>query len=476
MPSDSQNLLVTRFAPSPTGLLHLGNARTALLNYLAARKAGGRFILRVEDTDEARSSEDFMTALFADLHWLGLEWDEGPDIGGPHASYRQQQRRAIYDEWLSRLDAAGLTYPCFCTPAELNISRKRQLASGQPPRYAGTCRHLTAAERAAREKEGRRPALRFAVPGAETIRFEDRVRGPQAIESGTIGDFPVRRADGGAVFFFCNAVDDALMGVTDVLRGDDHLANTPRQLLVLRALGLAAPRYGHLPLLLDPDGAPQSKRRGSVTISGLRSRGYLPGAIVNYLLRLGHHGAPDGWLEPADMARHFDASRLGRAPAHFDPEQLDHWQREAVLRLDPAAAVRWLAAALPADWDEARRASVAGLLKGNVLLPEDAREWLDVLAGELPPPGPEDARMLAEAGPEFFEAALDGYAEAGGDLAALADRLKRRTGRKGKALFMPLRLALTGRHDGPELAALVAAMPESLVRDRLAGASRLGSH
>jgi glutamyl-tRNA synthetase len=282
----------------------------------------------------------------------------------------------------------------------------------------------------------------------------------------------VRRADGGAVFFFCNAVDDALMGVTDVLRGDDHLSNTPRQLLLLEALGLRAPRYGHLPLLLDAGGAPQSKRRGSVTIRELRERGYLAGAIANYLLRLGHHGAPDDWVEPGEMPRHFDSGKLGRAPAHFDPVQLDHWQREAVRRLDPAGAARWLAAEFPADWPEARRAEVAALLRGNLLLPRDARDWLAVLGGALPPLPPDAARAIEEAGPAFFDAAIASYAEAGADLAALAERLKSRTGRKGKALFMPLRFALTGRHDGPELAALLTAMPQSLVRERLAGAAR----
>jgi glutamyl-tRNA synthetase len=263
------------------------------------------------------------------------------------------------------------------------------------------------------------------------------------------------------------------MGVTDVLRGDDHLSNTPRQLLLLRALGLAAPRYGHLPLLLDAGGAPQSKRRGSVTIAELKERGYLAAAVCNHLLRLGHHGAPDDWIDPPELPRHFDAGKLGRAPAHFDPVQLDHWQREAVRRLSTEAAARWLEAVFPADWTPERRAQVSELLKGNVLLPGDARDWLAVFGGSLPPLPPDAASAIAEAGPAFFDAALASYAETGADLAALADRLRSRTGRKGKALFMPLRLALTGRHDGPELAAILAAMPQSLVRDRLAGASRL---
>jgi glutamyl-tRNA synthetase len=467
--------VVTRFAPSPTGAIHPGNARTALFSWLLARSRDGRFILRIEDTDRERGSDAFATGQLADLDWLGLAFDAGPGREDARGPYRQSARGAIYADHLARLEREGRAYPCYCSAAELDASRRAQLAAGRPPRYAGTCRGLTDAERAARAAAGRPAALRFAIPDAPTVRWDDIVRGPQEIDAATIGDFVLRRADGSAVFFFCNAVDDALMGVTDVLRGDDHLANTPRQLLLLEALGLPAPRYGHLPLLLDAGGAPQSKRRGSVTIGELRSRGYLAAAVLNYLLRLGHHGAPDGWVDPPAMPRHFRTDKLGRAPAHFDPVQLDHWQREAVRRLDADAAARWLDAEWPADWPAARRAEVAALLRGNVLLPAQARDWLAVLAGPLPPLAPDAASAIEEAGPAFFDAALASYREAGADLGALADRLKARTGRKGKALFMPLRFALTGRHDGPELAALLAAMPESVVCRRLADASRPGA-
>ena len=468
-----ESAIVTRFAPSPTGALHPGNARTALFSFLLARHAGGRFILRVEDTDRERGSEDFVATQLSELAWLGIGWDAGPDRDDGRGPYRQSERAAIYGGLYERLEKSGHAYPCFCTPAELDVARRTQIAAGEPPRYPGTCRALDAAGRTARVAAGRKPGLRFAVPGPELIRFDDLVRGPQAVEAATLGDFLVRRADGGAMFFFCNAVDDALMGVTQVLRGDDHLSNTPRQLLVLRSLGLVAPRYGHLPLLLDAGGAPQSKRRGSITLGELRRQGYLASAAGNYLLRLGHHGAPDEWIDPAEFAQHFHADRLGRAPAHFDPAQLDHWQREAVRRLDGDAAVAWLAPEFPADWPDPQRRAAALLLQGNVLLPRDARAWLSVLAGELPPLDPDARRAITEAGTAFFDAALASYAEAGTDLRALAERLKARTGRKGASLYMPLRFALTGRPDGPELAALLAAIPESLVRDRLAGAARM---
>ncbi len=468
-----ETAVVTRFAPSPTGALHPGNARTALFSFLFARGRGGRFILRIEDTDRERGSDDFVAAQIADLEWLGIDWDAGPDRDDGRGPYRQSERGELYGTLFERLEREGHAYPCYCTPTELEVARKTQQAAGQPPRYAGTCRELDSIARAERAASGRSAALRFRIPASETIRFDDLVRGPQVVESAALGDFVVRRADGGAVFFFCNAVDDALMGVTQVLRGDDHLSNTPRQLLVLRALGLDAPRYGHLPLLLDAGGAPQSKRRGSVTLAELRNRGYLAAAVGNLLLRLGHHGAPDEWVDPGDFPRHFHADRLGRAPAHFDEAQLEHWQREALRRLDAESASRWLASEFPAEWSAERRTSVANLLKGNLLLPGDAREWIAVLGGTLPPLAPEAAKAVTEAGPEFFDAALASFTETGADLRTLAERLKSRTGRKGAALYMPLRFALTGRHDGPELAALLAAMPEALVRDRLAGASRM---
>jgi glutamyl-tRNA synthetase len=352
--------LVTRFAPSPTGFLHLGNARTALLNFLAARKTHGRFILRVEDTDESRSNEEFMRALFQDLRWLGIDWDEGPDIGGPQQAYRQRQRRSIYEDWLAKLDAAGLTYPCFCTPSELNVSRKLQLAAGKPPRYAGTCRQLTEEQRAERLVRGQPAALRFKVPQGQIVSFDDIVHGEQRFNTDDIGDFIIRRTESTTAFFFSNAVDDALMGVTVVIRGVDHMTNTPRQILILEALGLPVPRYGHVALLLGMDGAPLSKRHGAVSLRDLRKRGYLPAAVRNYLVRLGHSPTIDGWLDDATMRDDFGLSRLGKAAAKFDEAQLRHWQREAVTHLSSAdfreciagelsRAQHWLACSAHAD-------------------------------------------------------------------------------------------------------------------------------
>jgi glutamyl-tRNA synthetase len=353
----SSTPLVTRFAPSPTGPLHLGNARTALLNYLAARNSGGRFILRVDDTDDARSSDGLIHDLLDDLRWLGLEWDEGPDVGGPHSAYRQHQRRAIYEEWLAKLDAAGLTYPCFCTTTQLNASRRQQVAAGKHPRYAGTCRSLTEAQRCERLVRGQAAALRFKVPAGGIVTFVDVVAGEQCFTSDDIGDFIVRRADGATAFFFSNAIDDALMGVSLVLRGDDHLANTPRQLLILDALNLPAPLYAHIALLVGMDGAPLSTRHCDVSLQELRRRGFFATAIRNYLVRLGHSCKTSEWLDDKALIAQFDLARLERAPAQFDGAQLRHWQDQALARVSHEPGPTGASEQLSADEAQTRQAA-----------------------------------------------------------------------------------------------------------------------
>ena len=459
---------VTRFAPSPTGELHLGNARTALFNLLLARHAGGRFLLRIEDTDTERSRESHTGALMAQLRWLGIDWDAGPDREDERGPYRQSQRGALYAQDFAALERQDAVYPCFCTSLELSLSRRAQLAAGKPPRYAGTCRELPAAERARRLSAGLPATLRFRVPAGERVAFVDFVHGPQSFLTDDIGDFVVRRADGTAAFFFSNAVDDARMGVTQTLRGEDHLANTPRQLLVLAALALAAPAYGHVGLIVGADGTPLSKRHGAVSVREYRERGYQPAALINHLFRLGHSTPLHGLLSLAEMAQAFDPAHLGRAPARFDEQQLAVWQKDAVHRLPLAAARAWLAPVLPSGLDErAAEAFVAALLP-NLVLPEDARPWVDIVYGAPPPLEPAGEELVRRAGTGYFSAAAAAAARDGSDLAAIAAAVRAATGRKGTELYMPLRMALTGRAHGPELAPLLRAMPPGKARERLA--------
>ena len=460
--------VVTRFAPSPTGELHLGNARTALFNLLLARHAAGRLLLRIEDTDSERSHEAHMHGLMTDLRWLGIEWDAGPDREDERGPYRQSQRAALYAQDLAALERAGAVYPCFCTALELELSRRAQLAAGRPPRYAGTCRELPVPERARRLAAGAPATLRFRVPSGVRIDFDDLVHGPQSFLSDDISDFVVRRADGTAAFFFSNAVDDARMGVTLVLRGEDHLTNTPRQLLILTALGLTAPAYGHVALLVGADGAPLSKRRGAQSVREYRERGYLPEAIANHLFRLGHSSPLHGLLTLTEMARAFDPAHLGRAPARFDEQQLKVWQKDAVHRLSAAAARAWLAAVLPPGLDEQAAAAFTAALLPNLLLPEDARPWVEIVFGGPPALEPAAAELVRAAGPGYFSAAAAAAAHAGSDLPTIAGAVHAATGRKGAELYMPLRVALTGRAHGPELAPLLKAMPAGKARERLA--------
>lgn len=467
----SHGPITTRFAPSPTGELHLGNARTALFSWLFARHHGGRFVLRIEDTDTERSKESWTQALMDDLRWMGLEWDAGPEpfaAGGPapEGEYRQSRRGAVYARHSATLDARGLTYPCYCTPLELEMSRKAQLAAGRPPRYAGTCRELSPEARVRKSAQGISPTTRFRVPTGKFVEFDDMVHGPQRFSTDDIGDFILRRADGSAAFFFSNAIDDAEMGITHVLRGEDHLTNTPRQLLVLEALGLRAPTYGHLSLLIGADGAPLSKRHGATSVREFRERGYLPTALANHLFRLGHSSSETGVLSLDGMAKHFTVKHLGRAPARFEESQLNAWQRAVAHHLSIEESERWLASETPPDIDAERRRAFIEAIRLNVLLPSEVKRWRDIVFGPSPTLDETALAFVRKAGPRFFAAAAEAAAQ-GGSLQAIVAAVQAATGAKGQALWKPLRLALTGSPEGPELAPLLKAMPDSAIHDRL---------
>lgn len=449
--------VVTRFAPSPTGRIHLGNARTALFNELFARGRGGRFLLRIEDTDAARGSRELEEALFCDLRWLGLVREDDPP------RERQSERRGLHDEHVRHLERDGRVYPCFCTDEELRVARKAQVAAGKAPRYPGTCAGLSSEEREARLAEDRPYTLRFQVPEGRTVAFHDLVRGEQRFQTDLLGDFVITRTDGSPAFFFANALDDALMGVTHVLRGEDHVANTPRQLLLLEALGLEAPAYGHLPLVVGSDGAPLSKRRGAASVAELRERGYLPEAVTNYLARLGHHFDDDGLKSLDELGRGFSLEALGRAPAHYDEGQLRHWQKLAVAAAADEAFLAWAGegvAGVPA----AARGDFVTAVRPNCEFPSDIAHWAGVLFGEGPNLEGEALEVVREAGTAFFDRAAEAVAREGASVAAI----KAATGEKGRQLFMPLRAALTGELHGPELKAVLELLGTERTAARLA--------
>jgi glutamyl-tRNA synthetase len=459
-----------RFAPSPTGHLHVGNARTALFNWLLARGGGGVFILRIEDTDRERSTATSERAILEDLEWLGLSWDEGPGAGGAHGPYRQSERLDLYRAHAERLLAGGSAYHCFCTPAQLEADRAAALAAGQPPKYAGRCRGLPAAEVSARRTRGEAPVVRFRVPDGDDVSFVDAVRGPVAFARQTIGDFVLLRSDGTPAYNFAVVVDDALMGVTDVVRGEDHISNTPRQVLLYEAFGYAAPRFGHLALVMGPDHTPLSKRHGATSVAEFRARGYLPEALVNYLALVGWSPGGDEEVLPVEeLARRFRLGDVGRSAGVFDEEKLA-WVNRHYLRT--AAAARLAGLALP----YLRAEGMAGgepdaegraYLESIVSMAADAVDRVADVPGRLRFLFSYDAAR-AIARPDVrevldAEGAHDVTACLAAELAhadrltsreafrAVADRVKRATGRKGKALFHPIRVVLTGEAGGPEL-------------------------
>jgi len=308
-------MVKTRFAPSPTGYLHLGNARTAIFSYLYARHNGGTFVLRIEDTDRERSTKEFEKALIEDLEWLGIEWDE---------FYRQSERFEIYREFARKLMEEGHAYPCFCTPEELDREREEASKRGIAYRYSGKCRDLPSEEVEERMRNGIPYAVRFRVPEGEDIHFHDLIKGPIAINADDFGDFIIVRSDGTPTYNFVVVVDDALMGITHVIRGEDHLSNTPKQILIYRALGFDVPRFAHLPVILGPDRSKLSKRHGGVSVRAYREEGFLPEALFNYLCLLGWSSpGEDREIFPKDeLIKIFDLRDVNSSPAVFDREKL----------------------------------------------------------------------------------------------------------------------------------------------------------
>jgi len=463
-----------RFAPSPTGHLHLGNVRTALFNWLFARASGGTFLLRLEDTDAERSTDASAASVLEDLRWLGLTWDEGPEVGGAFGPYRQTERYDLYRAHLDRLVAEGKAYPCYCTADELEKGREEAKAAGRTYTYPGTCRFMTPAQRAAKDAEGLRPVYRLkTLP--HPVAFRDLVRGPVSIHTNAFGDWILTRPDGSPTYNFAVVVDDALMGVTHVIRGEDHLSNTPKQIVLYEALGVPPPLFAHLSMILGPDGSKLSKRHGDVSVDAFRAKGFLPSALVNGLALLGWGDADDREIfSPEELVERFSLDRVNKAAAVFDEAKFRHLNREHLKRLDEAA---FLAAVRPtleeagrwpreSETPEARAWSAALLpvLRDRVEIFPDALSATaplfvfepdamdEVARGFLA--DPDAPRVIAA----FAQRARDLDLAVPGAYRALVGEIKQGLGVKGKSLFHPIRVALTAASAGPELESLVPLM------------------
>lgn len=480
-----------RFAPSPTGQMHVGNARTALFNWLLARGSGGTFILRIEDTDVERSTPESERAILEDLRWLGLDWDEGVDKGGDCGPYRQSERRHIYRAHAVELLSRGHAYRCFCPPEQLEMDRYAALRQGLPPKYVGRCRAIPDAEARARADGGEPAVLRFRVPEGRDVAFDDLVRGEVRFSSEVIGDPVLVRSDGTAAYNYAVVVDDALMGITHVIRGEDHISNTPRQLLLYEAFGWRPPAFAHVSMVLGPDHGVLSKRHGATSVGEFRARGYLPEALANYLALLGWSpGEGEELMSLDELVRRFRIEDVGRSAGVFDVEKLS-WVNRHYLKA--AAADRVARLAVPylqqAGWmTEPSEAALAFLVRAVApaaasvdrldQLPARLRFLFDYSATRAL----EDPASRAEA--EGARAVIAALADELASSAPLVDRetframvarLRERTGQKGRPLLHPIRLALTGEAEGLELDAAVPAIEQGALLGDGAGVRRIPS-
>jgi nondiscriminating glutamyl-tRNA synthetase len=468
----------------------VGNARTALFNWLLARGQGeeipGIFILRIEDTDVERSTRESEEAIERDLRWLGLDWDEGPGAGGSHGPYRQSERLHLYQSYAKELLGAGFAYYCFCSMEQLEAERQAAVDEGRPVQYSGTCRNLPQEEVTARIAAGEQPATRFRVPEGTEIAFTDLVRGEVRFQNEVIGDPIIVRADGTPAYNFAVVVDDALMEVTHVVRGEDHLSNTPRQLLLYEALGFTPPQFAHLALVMGPDHSPLSKRHGATSVEEFRAKGYLPEALVNYLALIGWSPGDNVELMSVDeLARHFSLERVGHSPGVFDEEKLAWVNRHYLKSADPARIAElsvpfFNAAGVPMKPDERGTAFLTGamsMITASVDRLNQVPTRLAFLFDYDATRTLADAQVRAEMRADGARAVAAALAE---ELAAaprldrerfrgVASQVKARTGQKAKALFHPMRVALTGRTEGPELDLALPAIDSGADLPREAG-------
>ena len=461
-----------RFAPSPTGTLHIGSARTALFNYLFARHRGGTFVLRIDDTDVARSEERHEEAILADLRWLGLEWDEGPGAGGPYGPYRQSERWDGYHAAAEQLVFSGAAYPCFCSQERLEAVKAQQLAEGRTPRYDRRCLGLEIGHVSRRLVAGEPSTLRFRVPDGD-ITVDDLVRGPVVVKDGAVGDFIIVRSDGGAGYNFATVVDDRDMRITHVIRGDDHLTNTARQLLLFRALGAPVPVFAHHSMVLGAEGGKLSKRHGATSVGDFRGLGYLPQALVNYLALLSWSHGEEEVLGMDRLVADFELEKLSPSAVVFDQAKLDWLDHEHIMGLAPEVHEALFAARLPAGTPEPAAAALAAAFQPSLVAygqaPELAASVLDEprLTPELAAVLPPAAARLAEVR-RLRAGAADWLAPAAArELLAAYRAWGKQAGIGARDLLMPLRIALTGAEHGPELPFVLAALDRDETLRRL---------
>lgn len=478
------NDIRVRYAPSPTGHLHIGNARTALFNYLFARSKGGKFIIRIEDTDKKRNIEGGEESQLHYLKWLGMDWDESIDREGEYGPYRQSERNHIYKTYYTELLEKGHAYKCYCTEEELEAEREAQSEKGETPAYSGKCRHLTEEERAALEAEGRKPSIRFLVPKGRELKFNDMVKGEVSFESDGFGDYVIVKKDGTPTYNFAVAVDDHLMEISHVLRGDDHISNTPKQQMIYEALGWDLPVFGHMTLIVNESRKKLSKRDETIIqfIEQYEELGYLPEALFNFIALLGWSPAGEEEIfSKEEFIDIFDENRLSKSPALFDKQKLEWMNNQYMKKLDQERLVSISAPHLvkagkiSENWKQENEEwvnSLISLYQEKMSFGAQIVELSELFFTEEITVDEEAKEVLAEEQvPEVLSAFLqeiDALAEFKADeIKAAMKAVQKSTGHKGKKLFMPIRSATTGQTHGPDLPQAIELLGKEKVKTRL---------
>ncbi|MHB1128149.1 MAG: glutamate--tRNA ligase [Bacillota bacterium] len=474
-----------RFAPSPTGPLHIGGARSALFNYLVARKYGGKLIVRIEDTDLERSSKESEQDILEALRWLGIDWNEGAETGGPHGPYRQTERLPLYNSFVEKLFESGHAYLCFCTEEELATQREELLAREELPRYLGNCRKLTREEQEKCRRQGRSEVVRFRVPDDETIVVKDLVRGEVTFESNGIGDFIIVKSDGIPTYNFAVVVDDAEMRISHVIRAEEHLSNTPRQILLFRALGIEPPLFAHISLILGKDKSKMSKRHGATSVVQYRQDGYLPEALVNFLALLGW--SPEGEQEiftREELIKEFSLERVAKSPAVFDLDKLNWingcYIRQSCLEKITDLAIPYLreAGLLTGEIDCSRYewlTRMVAAVRNYLSNMSEITGFAQVFFGDQVTLADAAAREILreEQVPAVIELFKKKIMDRGELSQEEARAILKETGKElklgGKKVFLPLRVALTGQQHGPELHDLLPLLGVDRIIKRLDG-------